>query len=215
MRVRSAPARLVQLALPAVMDVAGTQPNRSLGFRRPRAAEPPLLGSRWRRQRGRLEVWYTTFTDPATSTGAWLHHELVAPADGSPPRAHGWATVFPPGAAPVFARFGPFDWVPGEAYQADDVELSSERLRGRAGETPGILSQPAAVGPCIRSRSGPGSASCCPQRRSPRCRRRHATARSAGATGYSRWRQRRVPPRDLWPRQRQAVGLAARRYRRW
>lgn len=95
---------------------------------------PSLLASRWRGQRGRLEVWYTTFTDPATGTGVWLHHELVAPTDGSPPRAHGWATVFPPGAPPSFARFGPFDWVPGQAYQAGDVEVSAERLRGQAGE---------------------------------------------------------------------------------
>jgi hypothetical protein len=99
-----------------------------------RRTEPALLESRWRGQRGRLEVWYTTFTDPVVGTGVWLHHELVAGTDGSPPRAHGWATVFPPSAAPVFARFGPFDWVPGNAYQAGDVELSADRLRGRAGE---------------------------------------------------------------------------------
>lgn len=62
---------------------------------------------RWRGRAGRLEVWYTTITDPATGTGAWLHSELVAPADGTGAFVHGWVAVFPPGTTPLVARFGP------------------------------------------------------------------------------------------------------------
>jgi hypothetical protein len=105
-----------------------------------------LLRSRWRGQAGRLEVWYTTLTDPATGTGVWIHHELLAPADGAPARAHGWAAVFPPGGPPVLARFGPHPWTPpaardpgsrgGEApvFGVPGVELSGARSQGRAGE---------------------------------------------------------------------------------
>jgi hypothetical protein len=63
--------------------------------------------SRWRGQPGRLEVWYTTLTDPVTGTGFWLHTELVAPTGGQPAHVHGWAAVFPPDATPVWRRFGP------------------------------------------------------------------------------------------------------------
>lgn len=61
---------------------------------------------RWDGRAGRLEVWYATVTDPATGTGLWLHHELVAATDGEV-RVHGWAAVFPPGRPPVVERFGP------------------------------------------------------------------------------------------------------------
>lgn len=87
------------------------------GFRFPRAGTD-LMESRWRGRPGRLEVWYTTLTDPATGTGFWLHHELVAPSDGGAPREHGWAAVFPPGERPVFGRFGPYE----------------SRLKGTAGQ---------------------------------------------------------------------------------
>jgi len=62
--------------------------------------------SRWRGQPGRLEVWYATFTDPATGEGYWLHHELVAPTDGDA-YVHGWAAVFPAAAPAEYWRFGP------------------------------------------------------------------------------------------------------------
>ncbi|GAB1640869.1 hypothetical protein [Krasilnikovia sp. MM14-A1259] len=96
-----------------------------------------LLRSRWRGQPGRLEVWYTTVTDPATGTGVWLHHELVAPSDGSPARAHGWAAVFPPGAAPTLARFGPDPWPadpPADGYRAAGVSVTADELTGAAGD---------------------------------------------------------------------------------
>jgi hypothetical protein len=94
----------------------------------------PHQESRWRGQAGRLEVWYTTLTDPATGTGVWLHHELAVPKDGGPATALGWAAVFPPGGAPVFGRFGPYHWRPGPAFAAGNVEVTGDRLTGSAGE---------------------------------------------------------------------------------
>lgn len=102
-------------------------------FRAPaRAADP--MRSRWRGQAGRLEVWYTTLTDPATGTGVWLHHELVA-ATGGGVRAHGWAAVFPPGETPVLGRFGPYEWSRPEdaAFAAGPVVQAGDRLTGTAG----------------------------------------------------------------------------------
>jgi hypothetical protein len=102
-------------------------------FRFPARPDDPMR-SRWRGQGGRLEVWYTTLTDPATGTGVWLHHELVAPIGGGV-RAHGWAAVFPAGEAPVFARFGPYEWrrPEGAAFAAGPVVQTGERLAGAAG----------------------------------------------------------------------------------
>jgi hypothetical protein len=101
------------------------------------ALDPPpdLLRSRWRGQAGRLEVWYTTLTDPATGTGVWIHHELVAPDDGRDAYAHGWAAVFPPGEEPVLERFGPHPWDPdgSAAFAVPGVSLNTDALRGRAG----------------------------------------------------------------------------------
>jgi hypothetical protein len=96
-----------------------------------------LLRSRWRGQPGRLEVWYTTVTDPATGTGIWLHHELVAPTGGAAARAHGWAAAFPPDAPPVLARFGPAPWTPaadGAVFAAGGATVTADRLTGAAGE---------------------------------------------------------------------------------
>ncbi|MFC4946348.1 hypothetical protein [Pseudonocardia sp. GCM10023141] len=93
--------------------------------------------SRWRGQPGRLEVWYSTFTDPATGTGVWIHHELVAPAGGGPAQALGWAAVFPPGERPLHGRFGPQD-APAlrdaQVFAATDVALEPGLLRGVAGD---------------------------------------------------------------------------------
>ena len=60
-----------------------------------------LLASRWKGQPHRLEVWYATITDGATGTGAWLHHELVAPSDGRAPFVHGWKSLFPVDGPPT------------------------------------------------------------------------------------------------------------------
>lgn len=102
-------------------------------FRVPARRDDPMR-SRWRGRPGRLEVWYTTLTDPATGTGVWLHHELVAP-DGGGARAHGWAAVFPPGERPVLARFGPEEWTrPEDAlFAAGPVVQTDDRLTGTAG----------------------------------------------------------------------------------
>jgi hypothetical protein len=74
--------------------------------RRRRPDTAAALAERWRGQPDRLEVWYATFSDPATGMGGWIHHEIVAPVSGDP-YAHGWAAVFRPGMMPVLSRFGP------------------------------------------------------------------------------------------------------------
>jgi hypothetical protein len=101
-------------------------------------APPPLafLPARWRGQPGRLEVWYTTLTDPVTSTGCWLHHELVAPVPGGKVQVHGWAAVFPPDGGPILARFGPQPWRAPDSdtvFAAGDVVMTPTTLRGSAG----------------------------------------------------------------------------------
>jgi hypothetical protein len=112
---------------------------RSVRYHRPRRPVPPeeLLRAKWHGQPGRLEVWYTTLTDPGTGTGVWLHHELVAPKGDAPAYAHGWAAIFPPDAPPVFARFGPAPWKSPDwptVFAADGVGVSTDRLWGRAGD---------------------------------------------------------------------------------
>lgn len=92
------------------------------------------LGSRWRGQPGRLEVWYTTLTDPATGTGVWIHHELVAPTSGETARAHGWIAVFEPGTAPLLRRFGPLEWTAPESGFTCGAVRYDGTLAGRAGD---------------------------------------------------------------------------------
>jgi hypothetical protein len=95
-----------------------------------------LWAARWRGQPGRLEVWYTTLTDPDTGIGVWLHHEVVAPTDGGPAHALGWAAVFRPGVAPVHGRFGPVphqEPASGDVFTAAEVSVAPDRLRGSTG----------------------------------------------------------------------------------
>ncbi|RNL80049.1 hypothetical protein [Nocardioides marmorisolisilvae] len=93
-----------------------------------------LAASRWRGQRGRLEVWYSTLTDPSTGTGIWVHHELVVPSDDRAPYGHGWIAVFRPDRAPVLERFGPHPWAtPASGFTAGAVEHVADRLSGTAG----------------------------------------------------------------------------------
>ncbi|MFE1444049.1 hypothetical protein [Streptomyces sp. NPDC058739] len=103
-------------------------------WRFPRQEDPAgLLAPRWRGEAGRTEVWYTTLTDPATGTGVWLHHELVAPADGSEPYAHGWAAVFPEDGPVRHVRFGPAPWTGDrDGFRADGVTAAPGRLTGSA-----------------------------------------------------------------------------------
>ncbi|MGE5292483.1 MAG: hypothetical protein ACM3ML_35895 [Micromonosporaceae bacterium] len=122
--------------------------DRPMGARRrsPSAAQK-YLAPRWRGQPGRLEVWYTTLTDPATGTGFWLHHELVAPTDGSEPYAHGWAAVFAPDSAPTLARFGPQQWhaaADGTIFATRDVVMRPLTARGTAGG-PGTGEEPSLI----------------------------------------------------------------------
>ena len=90
--------------------------------------------SRWRGQAGRLEVWYTTLTDPATGTGVWVHHELVAPTDGGAAYAHGWIAVSEPGAPPLLRRFGPEPWTAPDTGFACGAVRYDGTLAGRAGD---------------------------------------------------------------------------------
>jgi hypothetical protein len=97
---------------------------------------------RWRGRAGRLEVWYTTVTDPATGTGLWLHHELVAPTHGrSGPYAHGWLALFPPHGRPAMTRFGPVPWAaptPPVVFAAGAVTVRADgTLVGAADATDG------------------------------------------------------------------------------
>ncbi len=95
------------------------------------------VAPRWRGKAGRLEVWYATLSDPATSAGLWVHCETVAPTQG-PPYAHGWVTWFPADGPPRTERFGPEPAEPtrpaaGEAwFDAAGVQARHERLTGRA-----------------------------------------------------------------------------------
>ncbi|SFG54821.1 hypothetical protein [Streptomyces mirabilis] len=106
-------------------------------FRFPRAAAPPAdrdLTSRWDGTPGRTEVWYTTLTDPATDSGIWLHHELVAPSDGSVAYAHGWIAVFPKDGPAEHTRFGPVPWTAHpEGFTAEGICVRPGRLTGSAG----------------------------------------------------------------------------------
>lgn len=106
-------------------------------FRFPRAAASPADGHltpRWDGTPGRTEVWYTTLTDPATDSGIWLHHELVAPSDGSAAYAHGWIAVFPKDGPAEHTRFGPVPWTADpEGFTAEDIRVRPGRLTGSAG----------------------------------------------------------------------------------
>ncbi|GGU92519.1 hypothetical protein GCM10010260_29000 [Streptomyces filipinensis] len=115
------------------------------GFRFPRTAVPadgPDPAPRWDGRPGRTEVWYTTLTDPATGTGVWLHHEVVAPSDGSPAYAHGWAALFPEDGPVQHARFGPTPWTAqSHGFRTEDARALPGRLTGSAGPFRWALSE--------------------------------------------------------------------------
>ncbi len=84
-------------------------------------------------KKGRLEVWYDTFSDPDTGYGYWLHHEIVSPLEGEA-YAHGWIGVFPPDASPIIERFGPKPLKEGSSFDIGEVRVSPsyESLQGTA-----------------------------------------------------------------------------------
>lgn len=84
-------------------------------------------------KRGRVEVWYDTFSDPRTGAGFWLHHEVLVPLDGSGPRAHGVAAIFVPGGAPRLGRFGP-EPLPGGEWSRRGFATAAARSEPGARE---------------------------------------------------------------------------------
>jgi hypothetical protein len=94
------------------------------------------LACRWKGQAERLEVWYATISDPATGSGCWVHHELVAPVNGDP-YLHGWVSVFRQGKPPVTEHFGPDPLPaarPAEAIPSPaGAVIDPPSLRGSAG----------------------------------------------------------------------------------
>ncbi len=112
------------------------------------AADPR---SRWRGRPGRLEVWYTTLSDPVTGTGVWVHHELVAPSDGGTPWTHGWIAVSEAGVPPLLRRFGPAPWsAPSSGVTCGPVRYdgtpAGSLLTGRADEVAWHLTSTRAAG---------------------------------------------------------------------
>ncbi|MEU6368573.1 hypothetical protein ABZ876_23235 [Streptomyces sp. NPDC046931] len=105
-------------------------------FRFPRATVPAAerdMASRWDGKPGRTEVWYTTLTDQATGSGVWLHHEMVAPTDGSSAYAHGWVAVFPKDGPVEHTRFGPVPWEAApQGFVAEGIRALPGRLTGSA-----------------------------------------------------------------------------------
>jgi hypothetical protein len=95
---------------------------------------PRTLGAPvWRGERGRTEVWYSTFTDDTSGLGGWIHAETVAPTDGAAPYAHGWVALFPAHGPAVVERFGPGPVEPpGEDawFRLGDVVIGPGFLRG-------------------------------------------------------------------------------------
>jgi len=104
---------------------------------RPAPERAGLDDRRWDGGPGRLEVWYDTFTDPVTTTGFWIHHELCAPTGSSgTERAElrGWVAVFPPDGPPVWERFGPAAAGAGRWFDTGRVRLEPGRRSGQAGD---------------------------------------------------------------------------------
>ncbi|MFD9623510.1 hypothetical protein ACFWB2_40750 [Streptomyces virginiae] len=124
------PRKVLNAASPVELAAGhGPETSRSSGTVSGAQASP-----RWSGQPGRTEVWYTTATDPATGTGMWLHHELVAPANGSAPFAHGWVAVFPPDRPVEHARFGPEPWLGcTDGFEMERVSARGGQLVGSAG----------------------------------------------------------------------------------
>lgn len=89
---------------------------------------------RWRGQRGRLEVWYATFTDRTSGAGLWLHHEHVVPPDtGDLTRA--WMAWFPADGPPQWERCEAIELTPtGSAGSAG--ELSWDLTWDSSGQRP-------------------------------------------------------------------------------
>ena len=90
---------------------------------------------RWRGQDDRVEVWYSTITDPTTGTGVWIHYEVVSPvATRGVPHGHGWIACFPPDAPPACERFGPSPVDPDRGaawFEVPEGRIDATGMTGR------------------------------------------------------------------------------------
>ncbi|MHB8263215.1 MAG: hypothetical protein ACYDGY_05645 [Acidimicrobiales bacterium] len=84
-----------------------------------------MLSMKWRQQRGRVEAWYATISDPGSHSGFWVHTELISPPSAtSTPFMHGWAALFRKGKLPIMERYGP--------VQIDSID-SAGSVQGKGG----------------------------------------------------------------------------------
>ena len=86
---------------------------------------------------GRLDVWYATFTEPATKAGLWVHGETVAPDDGGAVERLGWVAVFPEDGPPRWARTGRSAGPLPEGartFECDGLQLGPDGTSGQAGD---------------------------------------------------------------------------------
>lgn len=107
------------------------------------------LARRFRGQKGRVETWYVTMTDPVTGEGYWLHGEIFSPSsDGhfmTRPRCvrmrqpcvmtRGWCVIFGKDKPPRMERYGPEPFDADSAIPLSSVSAVFGRgvLKGRAG----------------------------------------------------------------------------------
>ena len=159
----------------------------------------------WDGEPGHYEVWYVTFTDPATGVGFWIRYTMVAPLPGTgeqatcslwlmamdpadPSRNVGQKVSFP--VSQMHATAEPFELRIGDATLTDrgmTGSLRAGRHRQRVGPVLGAAPARPTV-TCTRS---------CGGRRSPRrcCSCRTRASGCAGscrsASGASTWRERK------------------------
>ena len=72
-------------------------------------------------RKGRLEVWYDTFSDD--KHGYWIHHELISSIKGET-YSTGWIAIFELGKKPIFERFEDRDILDSKYFKTDSVSLT-------------------------------------------------------------------------------------------
>src|SRR5579859_6873071 len=103
------------------------------------SSSPGQNRMRWKRQPGHYEVWYATFSDPATQAGFWIRYTLESPRPGhGEPYAELWFARFDPRAPErtfgIHRRFpiGTLreDHGAGWRLRIDQAELEDGRMKG-------------------------------------------------------------------------------------